>query len=503
MNRPTDAPCLAVICNPYGVVTQVLRDDLEIMDQHRESSPFPTLTDPDNTQKAFHFLETLRDRGAVSNWELVISDKGTLRTFHFSGGHIGEEMLIVGSTTASETEEQFQDMMRICTQQTNMLREQTKQNAKTAQIKDQNEEVIDDLSRLNNQLVSTQRELAKKNQALETLYGAEQRRVRELNSLYQATISLLSTLDLDPLLEDILEAAFEALPQAQKGVLILKKRSGSDMKVKASRGWDEKPEIEEITTAAGDEIKKAHKHRKPLVIDRPPGEENRPLFKGTSSEGSGLIIPLVMGQEIIGDLILYTTDAQALERADLQLWQAFGATATAAIQNAYLHERIQKLAITDPLTGIHNRRGFTFLARQQLRQARRYDRPLTLLMLDLDHFKRVNDKHGHQVGDQVLVEVSRRLKEELREADPLGRYGGEEFIILLPETTKKEGERIAHRLLKSIRNQAVETDAGEIQITISIGLAFKETDSELDKLIQKADQALYRAKEMGRDQVQS
>ena len=124
-------------------------------------------------------------------------------------------------------------------------------------------------------------------------------------------------------------------------------------------------------------------------------------------------------------------------------------------------------------------------------------------MLDLDHFKRVNDSYGHQAGDQVLSEIARRLSEELRAADLLARYGGEEFIILLSNTSKEEGKLITQRLLERAREAPVTTDAGDIKITFSIGLASGRETLDLESLIGEADQALYRAKEAGRDQLQT
>lgn len=500
--RFVEKPCLALICNPFGLVINVIRDDLEIMKHHPEHPPFSTLSAPDNTDKALRFLKELEEHGAVTGWEMVLQVGDRLQTFHFSGGSVADNWLVVGSTAASGLEAQFEEMMRICSLQANQIRQQIKQQSISDHQRSQNEDFIDDLSRLNNELVSTQRELAKKNLELESLYEAEQRRSQELNALYQATFSLLSTLDLDQLLERILKAAFQALPQADRGLLLLKNPSQENtFQIRASRGWERAPDPQSLQAALAGPLARAHQEREPLVIDPPEWIDLEDMTREMVGEGSGLIIPLLLEKEIGGYLVLHTPQTQALEDADLNLWQAFGATTAAAIQNALLHEQIQKMAVTDPLTGVHNRRGFRLLAEQQVKGANRYSQPLAVMMIDLDHFKEINDQYGHQVGDQVLQGVTQRLEGELREADLLGRYGGEEFIILLPNTGHEGGLQIAHRLLNTIRQSPLQTTAGPIEMTISIGLSSGREDLALDEMIQSADRSLYRAKESGRDQV--
>lgn len=503
MKTLNDPPLLAVICDQYRLIKLVLRDDLDLISRHGDNPPFTTLVDSNNSQKADRFLDKIEKQGAVSGWELVISGKDQFHTFFFSGGKQGVDLLLVGSPVFAGLEELFEEMLRICNLQANQIREQAKQQTLDAAQRSQDDEIYNDLSRLNNELVSTQRELAKKNLEVENLYSIEQRRTRELNALYQATTTLLSTLELDSLLKDFLAAAFTALPQAEKGLLVLNTQPGDDLMIKAARGWDSQPTMEQVLTATAQKLHQAKQQKTPLIVEHLPMIREPEDQEKNDRDWSGLIIPLTVNDRIAGDLILYSKNTQVVKEADLYLWQAFGATASAALQNALLHEKVQQLAITDPLTGIHNRRGFALLASQQIKQAQRYSHPLTLLMLDLDHFKMVNDHYGHQVGDQVLAKITQRLSEILRAADLLGRYGGEEFIILLSNTNKEEGEVIARRLLERVREAPVPTDGGEIKITISIGLASGRDTLDLESLINEADQALYRAKEAGRNQLQS
>ena len=490
---------LALTCDNFGRLEEILRDDAEVAVNLESGTPFHILVAEESTGKALRFLEALQIEGAVSNWELVVESHGQMKTFHFSGGSPKDQLLIVGSAAPGDLENQFQKMMQVCSVQANQIRQQVKQQTEAQRRQNQQGEMIDDLSRLNNELVSTQRELAKKNQELENLYQVEQRRTRELNALYYAVSSLLSSLELEPLLNEILEAAFEALPEAQKGLLLLKSEDQAALSIRASRGFQDLPAVETLIPNIKNKILEACSLQKPVILKQPPM-----LSAGDGKpSGFGLIIPLLCGESAQGVLILNTADSHQMDDADLRLWQAFGATSTAAIQNSLLHERIQQMAITDTLTGINNRRGFELLARQQIKHAQRYQHTMCLLMLDLDHFKNINDQYGHPAGDQVLVEISSRLAATLREADLLGRYGGEEFTILLTNCNLDEGKILGNRLLESVREEPVRTEEAEIPVTLSIGLACGKSTLALETLIEEADQALYRAKQAGRDQMET
>ncbi|MCB2187056.1 MAG: sensor domain-containing diguanylate cyclase [Deltaproteobacteria bacterium] len=171
-------------------------------------------------------------------------------------------------------------------------------------------------------------------------------------------------------------------------------------------------------------------------------------------------------------------------------------------QRRRMEERLRLLATTDGLTGLPNRRHFLELGRRELERARRYGLPLTALMLDVDHFKRVNDTYGHEVGDQVLVELAGLVRRALRAHDLVGRLGGEEFGVLLPETGVQEGLAVAERLRESLAARTVETRGGRLSVTASLGLgAYRPETSDLEALLREADQALYAAKEAGRNCV--
>lgn len=174
---------------------------------------------------------------------------------------------------------------------------------------------------------------------------------------------------------------------------------------------------------------------------------------------------------------------------------------------AELKERnaaLGRLSITDGLTGLNNHRHFQDELLRAFEESDRYDRPLSLALIDIDFFKKINDTHGHAAGDEVLREVSRIFTDSIRAADVAARYGGEEFTIMMPETDLAEGVQVAEKIRSLIENHTFHTEAGDLPITVSIGVATypRSRMHSARELIEAADKALYRAKRGGRNQVQ-
>ena len=177
-----------------------------------------------------------------------------------------------------------------------------------------------------------------------------------------------------------------------------------------------------------------------------------------------------------------------------------------AKKNAALEQlncKIQHLVTIDDLTKVYNRRGFFELAQRELNQAKRYERPLSAIMIDIDFFKQVNDNYGHITGDIVLAEVAARCSQQLRNIDIFGRYGGEEFVALLPETELKNALLVAERLRYHVCESPICIESSSLTVTISLGVAIFKSDMTLENLFAHADLALYQAKESGRNQVYS
>jgi diguanylate cyclase (GGDEF)-like protein/PAS domain S-box-containing protein len=168
-----------------------------------------------------------------------------------------------------------------------------------------------------------------------------------------------------------------------------------------------------------------------------------------------------------------------------------------------LKEEFKKLANTDPLTSLYNRRFFTEQAEIEYHRARRYSLPLALFIIDIDHFKNINDEFGHPVGDQVLIEVTKQLKASLRQTDILARIGGEEFSILLPETSAQAAMNLAERVRKEQNKLTITGDwQDEIKLSVSIGVSsFLSEDESFDTMFSRADKALYQAKNYSRNKV--
>lgn len=168
-----------------------------------------------------------------------------------------------------------------------------------------------------------------------------------------------------------------------------------------------------------------------------------------------------------------------------------------------LELKLTEMAATDPLTGLYNRREYEMLFMHEIERARRADSPLSVCIVDLDHFKKVNDTYGHGAGDEVLRRTAGLLKDKLRSMDIVGRLGGEEFIILLPQTTIDQAAMIGNRILEALAATDIDTGAAIIRITATIGISqMIPSDPNFNAIIQRADEALYRGKETGRNRVE-
>lgn len=168
-----------------------------------------------------------------------------------------------------------------------------------------------------------------------------------------------------------------------------------------------------------------------------------------------------------------------------------------------LELKLTEMAATDPLTGLYNRREYEMLFTHEIERARRADTPLSVCIVDLDHFKKVNDTYGHGAGDEVLRRTAGLLKDKLRSMDIVGRLGGEEFIILLPQTTIDQAAMIGNRILEALAATDIDTGAAIIRITATIGISqMIPSDPNFNAIIQRADEALYRGKETGRNRVE-
>ena len=189
--------------------------------------------------------------------------------------------------------------------------------------------------------------------------------------------------------------------------------------------------------------------------------------------------------------------------------ERLGSIIAICLENVINHERLKRVGLTDSLTGVKNRRYLELRLQEEITRARRHDFALSCLYIDVDHFKKINDSAGHQGGDEVLQEVARRIKAELRLSDAMGRFGGEEFVVLLIDALQPHAMHVAERIRASVAQQPVALSEGNgIDVSVSIGvseLSAIERDHQKERigqlLIGRADEALYRAKAAGRNRV--
>jgi len=213
--------------------------------------------------------------------------------------------------------------------------------------------------------------------------------------------------------------------------------------------------------------------------------------------------PVVFRDHATGLIALYNTGSHPFTENDARVAELFANQVAIALDNSRRVEQMEKLAVTDELTGLYNRRAFAGMAEKEVGRARRYQRPLALIFFDIDHFKDVNDTHGHLVGDQVLRILTEKVTKTIRTTDIVCRYGGEEFIVLMPEAGRGEALVMAERLREMVSGITVVAAGGTLSLTISLGLAEFGSggDETLEDLIHRADKAMYAAKAAGRNTI--
>ncbi|HEY6483070.1 MAG TPA: DUF484 family protein [Steroidobacteraceae bacterium] len=235
------------------------------------------------------------------------------------------------------------------------------------------------------------------------------------------------------------------------------------------------------------------------------------LLPGVAHRGSLALIPLRRNEQLDGVLVFFSVDRFRFTRELASDFLAhMGVVAAICVENAVNRARLVRSGMTDFLTGFHNRRYLHARLCEELARAQRERHPVACLMIDVDHFKRINDQYGHLAGDAVLREVARRIDDEMRLSDTGARFGGDEFAIVLPHGALTDGEKVAGRVLRAVNEQPITIGSRNSErVTLSIGVATACPSAEgtrdykilAERLIAEADAALYRAKSAGRDQI--
>jgi diguanylate cyclase (GGDEF)-like protein len=313
--------------------------------------------------------------------------------------------------------------------------------------------------------------------------------------------ALSATLDMDTLVPVVLETAMTSTG-AGAGLVMLGDENGG-LTVHAEHGMRVRGLSVPDAVVAGEGLL-GSVAASGLVVRGEVGSlpELQPAANEPQS-GQVLAVPIRRPPHVFGVMALFApTSPEGFDEAAESGLQSLAGPAAIAIENVLLHDEATRASTVDPLTNVWNVRYLMSALTREVERAHRFDRSLSVLMLDLDRFKVVNDTYGHQRGDAVLHEFARRVQGEIREVDILARYGGEEFVVVLPETSADGAQNLAERICTVVRGTPFrwEDDDVELTVTVSIGGAvYPEHGATSRTLLQQADRALYRAKNDGRD----
>jgi diguanylate cyclase (GGDEF)-like protein len=297
------------------------------------------------------------------------------------------------------------------------------------------------------------------------------------------------SIDLEELMDRVLDAAME-IEGVDAAMMVVERQDGAPAVV--TRGMTAQESARPPTSG---------------VVGTLPGTITVSYRYGRDREGAdadlirgGAFIPL-MGRELrpVGTLSLFWRTEHEPSSAELEQAENLAASSISAVENARRYGEARKLAETDALTGLFNQRFFQETLRREVTRAHRYQRKLTLIVFDLDDFKSINDKVGHLAGDRVLAQAADRLREAVRSVDVACRIGGDEFAVIMPESSAEDGEQLFRRVHNSMRGTALGPD--EQRLRLSGGIAELLHGDTPASLFERADAALYRAKELGKDRA--
>ncbi len=327
-----------------------------------------------------------------------------------------------------------------------------------------------------------------------------QRRAREAETLQQASAAVSSALRLDQVLDQVLENLARVVPYDSCAIFLKEEES---LRVVAARGFPHKEKVLGQRFPAKDELLlESTKQKSPLILADAQQDPRYRRWGDAAHVRSWMGVPLIKRNDVIGFLTIDHSQPNIYTANHTKLALAFANQAAAAIENARLFESVRRMAVSDPLTGLYNRRHFFELAAKEFYRARRYGKSLSLIMMDLDDLKRINDTHGHLAGDQLILFVADQCRRQLRKADLAARFGGDEFILLLPETDLEKAMGVAWRLRDAVARGLTDEQGKVVASGVSLGVSTIDSAcNSLEQMVNRADQALYAAKESGKNRV--
>ncbi|MGQ9464159.1 MAG: diguanylate cyclase [bacterium] len=341
------------------------------------------------------------------------------------------------------------------------------------------------------QLLCTQAAIALDNTKL---YKKITREAQETAILYEVGRTFISTLDFDALLKNILERLIQTFGYLNLAIFLVDEEK-QELKIHSFINYPES--VKEIKIKIGATGITGHVAATREMYYAPDVSKDPYYIPGVKEAKSEVCFPLMIGEKLIGVIDIESPEIDGFTSDDIRILSTLSAQIAIALDNARLYEEAKKLSLTDPLTGLSNRRSLEMMLDNEIKRAERYRRPFAILMMDLDNFKSYNDKFGHSAGDYILQKFSTLMKETIRDVDFICRYGGDEFIAVLPETDANFALVVAERIRKKIESENLEPP-----ITLSIGIAIFPTDSrDKQQLINLADRACYESKEMGGNRV--
>lgn len=327
---------------------------------------------------------------------------------------------------------------------------------------------------------------------------------RQIETLFNIVATVSQTLNLSELLDSVLERVL-SVSDIEAGGIFLLDGTTNDLVLRAHRGVSEQfaRHVERMTVGEGF-ARRAARARRPIIAgDLPANAKFADVLARKEGIESLAAIPIMVKDRFLGVMNLISNRRRDFSDQEVRLLEAIASQIGVAVENAQLYEQAMELAFTDGLTGLYNRRYLMEQIERELSRSHRSGSPVTLIMIDLDGLKTINDRYGHHQGDSVLSEIGRIIKANTRSSDVAARWGGDEFVLLAPETDSSGAHKIADRIRSQVERFRTKMDGVQVRVSISVGIASCSAEphsghmATITELLQRADEAMYEAKKLG------